>query len=144
MRYLAAVLIVALGACNPPNPQPTPSPSPSPTVEPTPLPTPTPTPEPIGCQPVKFDFPVILTAQYVGAVRTAQAEIGDVCGKDPVESLQRLAIRMTANGLCAFQDEDRVLVGASQDAKLWEEHHAVFWGNYCWLSNTYRGTFERQ
>lgn len=148
MRYLAAVLIVALGACNPPVPQPTPSPSPSPTVEPTPEPTPVPTPTatpiPIGCQPVALDFPVILTAQYVGAVRTAQEEIGDVCGQDPVQSLQRLALRLTAKGLCAFQDEDRVFVGASQDAAMWEEHHAVYWGNYCWISNTYRNTFTRK
>lgn len=146
MRYLAAVLIVALGACNPPAPQPTPSPSPTvaPTPEPTPEPTPTATPIPIGCQPVELDNPLVMTPQYVGAVRTGQSEIGDVCGQDPVQSLQRLALRVTINGLCAFQDEDRIFVGADQSALVWEEHHAVYWGNYCWISNTYRNTFTRK
>ena len=158
MKHLMAVLLtVAFVACDGltvPTPVPTPTPIPTPTPEPSPAPTPTPTPTPAptptpvpACvvphsddsrwQPLGVGYGPSFGQQMVDAA----AAIGDVCGRDPEESLTRLAAQLRLWGLCADKWADGVLV--QNAAGLWEEYHAVAYGNGCWTERgRYRGTWR--
>jgi hypothetical protein len=141
MRSILAVLVImSMMGCIPPAPQPTPSPTVEPTAEPTP------TPIPASCQVVELGSGYKGKAAFTNKVRTGQSVLGDVCvcGRDPFESLRDLAAYLNADGLCAFVDDDKVMIGSKQDSELWEEHHAVFFGNGCWVATPYRYTFERK
>lgn len=85
-----------------------------------------------------------LPSQYVDTVRLAQAAVGDVCGKEPEESLDALAVQLREQGYCAGRMDDAVFIRRSDDLKLFEEHHACYYGNGCWLSNPYRGTWRHE
>lgn len=132
------LLAVLLAACSP---KPKPTPSPSPTVEATPVPEPTPLPR---CEQVTLVNPRFKEPMYSKAVRVGQEAVGDVCAADPVQSLQLLALALNDRGLCAFQMDDAVFVAAQQESLVWEEHHAVFYGNGCWTSNTYRFSYTKE
>ena len=134
-KWFAAAMFCMFIGCNGDHPKPTPTPTPSAT--PAPLPTPT------------ADVCPVLSVSLVdsssgellvGEVRAAQQEIGDVCGLDPELSLCELAAKLRANGREAYFGNDAVWV--KRDDGQWEEHHAVFYGNGCWLSNTWYGTFK--
>ena len=124
---LACVIL----ACTPQTPQP--SPSPSPTVAPTP--TCVVPPDGPAWQPVDPVPP----SELFRAVRNAQEAVGDVCGQEPEASLDVLASALRAAGVCAARQADAVMV--EREDGLWEEHHAAYYGNGCWLSNTYRGAW---
>jgi hypothetical protein len=121
-------------------PGPVPHPSPSPTVAPTATPAPTPTPcvvPPDGpqWQPVESVAPLM-----VKAVRDAQVTAGDACGAPPEWSLDRLAGVLVAAGYCAARQSDAVMVRRADG--LYEEHHAVAFGNGCWIATPFRGIWS--
>lgn len=135
-KWFAAALFCAFVGCNGGGPKP--KPTPNPTVEPTPTPVPSPTADMcpvLAVELVDSQEPGIL----VGEVRAAQQAIGDVCGLDPELSLCELASTLRASGREAYFGTDAVWLKRD---RFWEEHHAVFYGNGCWLSNTWYGTFE--
>lgn len=137
-----AFLVAALTGvgCAAPVPQPTPTP----TVTPTPAPTPT----PIACEaPI---FLLVASDQqpdpFKQAVRDAQEALGDRCGYaladggPQVESLRMLAAELRRRSYCAWQDEDRVVIQYEPGSVYWQEHHAVYWKDGCWLSNSFKRT----
>lgn len=117
-----------------PKPHPTPPP---PTTTTTTLPAPAPTPclpaAGPGWVPASDQGPTEMLPQ----VRLLQAELADACGLPPVQSLERLADAFLQEGVCAGVMDDAVFVRRRDG--LYEEHHAVFFGDGCWLSNSYRG-----
>ncbi len=139
MRYACLLVLLPLLGCRPDNP-PAPTPSPSPTVSPTPQPTPTPCLPPVVLE--GWTEWETLPPQYVQAVRDAQAALGDVCGQEPEASLDRLGAKLREAALCAGRLDDAVFIRRSDDLSLFEEHHAAYYGNGCWLSNPYRGTWH--
>ncbi len=142
VKRLVLLCCVPLLLSGCPKPTPSPSPSPSPTVEPTPEPTPTPCvppPDEVGWDPVDAR-----PTQHKQAVRDAQEFIGDVCSQAPEASLERLGSRLRLMGYCAGRNDDAVFFQRDDDDELWEEHHAVYYGNGCWLSNTYRGMWRHR
>jgi hypothetical protein len=125
-------LALSLAACSP---TPVPKPSPSPTVQPSPTPTPCVVPpDSAAWTPVEGVAP-----QLVPAVRAAQEAVGDVCGTDPQTSLDILASALRRAGYCAGRQTDAVMV--QRGDRAWEEHHAVAYGNGCWIATPYRGTW---
>ena len=134
--------------------QPAPSPSPSPTVAPTPSPTaeptPTPPPEIEACFPAGVEW-VVSSSQdpeeMLEFVSEAQQYLGDRCGHADAteapqrESLRLLAAELESRGFCAgFQAPDAVFV-QREDGRF-EEHHAVYFADGCWLSNSFKGIWE--
>jgi len=144
-RYLTAFLLLAVLGCTPPKPTPSPEPTPTPTATPTPTPTPLPTPGPVACtifgEEANFKISLLNDNQLKDVVRAAQANVGDVCGQPPSVSLCRLAVQLDKMGYPAGVAGDSVMV-MRRDV-LYEEHHAVYYGNGCWLSNTFRNVWER-
>lgn len=137
-QWFAAGLLATYMGCGGPDPKPTPTPTPTPTpvVEPTPLPS-----DP--CPKMSYELEDTTSGGLlIGEVRAAQQEIGDVCGLDPELSLCELAGVLRNKGYEAYFGTDAVWI-RRQD-HLWEEHHAVFYGNGCWLSNTWYGTFREK
>lgn len=131
------VVIALLCGCPPPEPTPTPTPTATPTPAPTPTPACVPPPDGLDWQPAG-DPP----SQRLSAVHVSQQALGDVCGIEPDISLDRLGEALRSIGHCAGRMSDAVFV--LRDDGLWEEHHAVYYGNGCWLSNTYRGSWRYQ
>ena len=83
------------------------------------------------------------------AVREATDYIGDRCGHADAtegpqrESLRMLAAELEAHGFCAgYMPPDAVFV-ERQDGRF-EEHHAVYFGDGCWLSNSFKGIWEHR
>ncbi len=135
---IVAVSMLGLGHCGG---TPTPGPTPTPTV----APTPTPTPAPGECY-APADGPQWHPAdpqgptQLLTLVRGAEQRVGDVCGQVPDASLEVLAGTLREAGLCAGRQNDAVMV--QRPDGLFEEHHAVYYGDGCWLSNSFRGLWE--
>lgn len=144
---ITAISVLGLGHCGTSTPQPSPSPSPTvaPSPAPSPTPTPVPTPTPGECY-APADGPQWHPAdpqqptQLLTLVRGAQQQIGDVCGQPPETSLEVLAGTLREAGLCAGRQGDAVMVQRADG--LFEEMHAVYYGDGCWLSNAYRGLWE--
>lgn len=137
--WYAASILASLLACRPPAPAPTPAP--------TPIPTPSPIEAPLACAPAPtLDLsPLQPEPTFRLAVRAAQEALGDVCGQDPSLSLDRLAIQLHEAGYCANRDEDRVVIQRDPPfGALYEEHHAVYYGNGCWTSNTFKRVLQAQ
>jgi hypothetical protein len=72
------------------------------------------------------------TAAIRNALLEGQAQLGDACGKDALQSLDALGAYMRARGYCAGRSVDSVAVLAPDE--LWEEYHAVYFGNGCWVT----------
>jgi hypothetical protein len=79
------------------------------------------------------------TSATTAALNAAKAAVGDVCGRPPDESLNRLAVQLNAQGECAVKDEDRVFIQRT-DGNV-DEQHAVAYTDGCWKSNAYLHTF---
>ena len=65
-------------------------------------------------------------------VRAAIESLPSACGADPRVSLERLAVKLRADGLCAFAGVEAVFVKRGIDNKF-EEYHAVYFGNGCYI-----------
>jgi len=142
VRFLTALGLLVLVACTPPSP---PVPTPTPTPIPTPTPTPDPTPTPGDCTiwpDAVWTDTLLADNQLKDVVRVAEAGVGDVCGRPPAESLCRLAVRLDSIGYPSGVTGDAVFVKRPSDG-LYEEHHAVYYGDGCWLSNTWRGVWAK-
>lgn len=147
---LAVLLVGFLWGCPGPGPAPSPTPSPTPTPVPTPTPSPTPSPSPATCTVIDDDLleqTALMDNLLTPTVRDAEAALGDVCGAPPDESLCRMAAYLTGLGFESFVSQradgsraDAVFVRRPSDGLL-EEHHAVYYANGCWLSNTWRGVW---
>lgn len=138
-KIVLLVLLTGLAACKP---EPVPTPTPSPTVEPTPEPTPC-APSPYAEGWVEWQT---LAPQYLTAVDEAQDLIGDVCGREPEESLETLAAKLRWIGYCAGRMDDAVFVRRGDDLTLWEEYHAVAYATGCWVikERMYRGVWKHE
>ena len=138
LAYIATALAGIVGCRHDP-----PAPSPPP-VTTTTLPAPT------CIFPGPLDVAALQPEQlFQQAVRGAQEALGDRCGyalddgAPQVQSLQMLAAELRRRGYCAWQDEDRVVIQREPPpGKLWEERHAVYWGNGCWLAADFRRVLE--
>jgi len=131
--WYAASILIGFLACHAPAPAPTPTP--------TPIPTPSPIETPLACAPApSLDLsPLQPEPVFRLAVRAAQEALGDVCGQDSSLSLDRLALQLCEAGYCANRDEDRVVIQREPPfGDLYEEHHAVYYGDGCWTFNTFK------
>ena len=158
MKALIGVALLGLLiGCNPPappQPSPTPTPFPTPTPTPTPTPSPTPTPGVTHCgENLELIEPGIdpsVRAPLMQPIlEAAKARVGDVCGKDPIDSLNKLAQELRNEGWCAGHPpaDDEVYVKAPPPPagdSLYEEWHAVYFGDGCWTSGTgpYKGAWR--
>ena len=146
LGLLATIIVVAV-ACPAPAPVPSPSPSPLPTpiacVIPSNLPDCGPGITSSCWQPREgvgsWNPDLVNPPPYVMAVRTAQASVGDQCGKNPVASLELLAGSLKQVGYCAERMNDAVFI--RRPDSLFEEMHAVYYLDGCWLSNPYKGAW---
>lgn len=77
-----------------------------------------------------------LWSQY----RQALEGVGDRCGQDPEDTLGLIAARMRDLGVCAAGPWADALIAKRSDG-LWEEWHAVYYGNGCTIATTgaYKG-----
>lgn len=148
MRKYIPFLLLGVISCGP-IPTPSPSPSPNPTSTPSPSPSPTPSTSCTIIQDAKLTPTLLMDNQLKDLIRFTQAQIGDVCGISPEESLCALAHKLTSQGTEAFMtiDEngklsDAIFVIRDTD-DLYEEHHAVYYANGCWLSNSWKGVWAK-
>lgn len=115
--------------------------------EPTPVPTPTP-PPPVSCANVPQESTLVPAAVQrpatkAGEVIAAMRELGDlspgpgysndVYHQRSRENLQKLAAKLCQRGVTAFAGKEAVFVRG--DDGLWEEFHAVYFGNAKWIDN---------
>ena len=93
-----------------------------------------------ACYLVPGDRLTGMTSTTTVELNAAKAAVGDVCGKPPDESLQRLAVQLNAQGSCAVKDEDRVFIKRT-DGNI-DEQRAVAYTDGCWTNKPYLNTFS--
>lgn len=90
---------------------------------------PKPTPPPAGACVIEGDLEVTVP-QYTPQLQAIVVEeikaMGDTTGQPPAVTLERLAARLRARGLCAIAGIEAVFVQRTD--KNFEEYHAVFFG----------------
>lgn len=135
------ILAFLLISCKP---VPTPTPTPNPTPTPTPIPSPTPVPTECPFVVDELWTPTLLKDdQLKSIVRLAQEDLGSVCEEEPLESLKLLCNRINAMGYPTVITNDAVFIQRPTDG-LWEQHHAVYYGSGCWLSNTWKAVWAKE
>ena len=141
MKFGGLILALTLISCNP-NPSPSPSPSPSPTN----VPTPTPSPSPTECGIVANELwteTLLLDNQLKDVVRLTQADLGSVCGLEPLDSLKLICNRLNLLGYPTVITGDAIYIQRESDG-LHEQHHVVYYKDGCWLSNTWKGVWAKE
>ena len=82
------------------------------------------------------------SCERCGLVDQIKDQMGNPCGKNPVESGEEFARRVRAAGYCAGFYKDQVSI--QRPDGNWEEHHVIAWTDGCYTqtSNGYKNTWH--